>query len=503
MKSDDFAPALKAPVPPTVSLYRGHVRDFGWMRRGLLVLLIFMTTLVAAYAQSYSVLTTFNINGLSGSGPYPLVQGFDGNFYGVTISGGPSGPTDAGTIFRVTPTGTLTTIFDFCPQSCANGMNPVTALALGTDGNLYGTASGGGANLVGTAFKMTPSGTYTLLYTFCRTTSCTEGDFPKGTLLLAPDGNFYGTTWSSGFAPHKGGIFKLTPSGTLTPVYEFCIPSGCPDGGQPLAGLIEASDGNFYGTASGGGSKTPDGTIFKVNSAGVLKTLYRFSGPDGQAPAAPLVQGRDGNFYGTTELGGANGHGTVFKITPAGVLTTLYNFCSQTGCADGSDPTAGLTLATKGNFYGSTTGAGGTNTNGTIFEITSAGTLTTLHSFAGGADGAFPTGALLQATDGNLYGTTAGDGIANWGTIYVLGVGLSPNVNSVPTSGNVGTGVTILGTNLTGATKVAFNGVSSSFTVVSSSEITTTVPTGATTGKIKVMTPSGVLSTSFNFRVTP
>jgi len=229
--------------------------------------------------------------------------------------------------------------------------------------------------------------------------------------------------------------------------------------------------------------------------------MYRFGGTDGEFPAAPLVQGRDGNFYGTTEFGGANGHGTAFKITPTGVLTTLYDFCAQSGCADGSDPVAGLIQPADGNFYGTTSGAGGTGM-GTVFKI-SAGTLSTLHSFTGGDDGAFPWTELLQGTDGNLYGTTSGDGVSNFGTIYVMGVGLGPVVNSVPTSGTVGTSVTILGTNLTGASKVAFNGVAAAFTVVSSSEITTTVPTGATTGKIKVMTPNGTLSTNFKFRVLP
>ena len=484
---------------PIVTLHRASAEDLSWLSMALLALLISATTAISAHAQTYSVL--FRFAGGNGSGPSALVQGFDGDLYGVTAAGGVTGK-NSGTIFKISPTGTFTTLYTFCAQTgCPDGAYPGAALVLGTDGNFYGTTSSGGAHNVGTVFKVTPDGTLTTLYSFCTAPSCSEGDRPNGSLILGTDGNFYGTTQFDGGSAHKGGVFKITPSGTLTAVYTFCQIRSCPDGGQPLAGLIQASDGNFYGTTTKGSLPTRYGTIFRLTPSGVEKTMYRFSGTDGEFPAAPLVQGRDGNFYGTTEFGGANGHGTAFKITPTGVLTTLYDFCAQSGCADGSDPVAGLIQPADGNFYGTTTGAGGTGM-GTVFKI-SAGTLSTLHSFTGGDDGAFPWTELLQGTDGNLYGTTSGDGVSNFGTIYIMGVGLGPIVNSVPTSGTVGTSVTILGTNLTGASKVAFNGVAAAFTVVSSSEITTTVPTGATTGKIKVMTPNGTLSTNFKFRVLP
>ncbi len=246
----------------------------------------------------------------------------------------------------------------------------------------------------------------------------------------------------------------------------------------------------------------------------MLTTLYSFCSQtnctDGNEPRG-LVQAADGNFYGTTAFGGAYynnycsadpGCGTVFEITPAGVLTTLYSFCSQPNCPDGGHP-VGLVQATDGNFYGATEW-GGANGHGTVFEITPSGTLTTLYSFcaqANCADGANPEGRLMQATNGNLYGTTYYGGANVDGTVFSLSVGLGPFVETLPTSGNVGATVIILGNKLTDATSVTFNGTAATFTVVSSSEITTTVPTGATTGTVEVTIPSGTLSSNIAFQV--
>ena len=213
-------------------------------------------------------------------------------------------------------------------------------------------------------------------------------------------------------------------------------------------------------------------------------------------------------------VGGIYGGGTIFKISPSGTLTTLYSFCAQSGCADGNVPNAGLVLATDGNFYG-TTYLGGANscmisgTNygcGTVFKITPSGTLTTLYSFcaqSGCADGEGPRAGLVQATNGKLYGTTYYGGPTGDGTVFSLAVGLGPFVETRPTSGVVGRFVEILGTNLTGATSVTFNGTPATFKVVSRYLITTTVPTGATTGKVEVVTPSGTLSSNVPFRVLP
>jgi uncharacterized repeat protein (TIGR03803 family) len=246
----------------------------------------------------------------------------------------------------------------------------------------------------------------------------------------------------------------------------------------------------------------------------MLTTLHSFCSQggcrDGQFPQTGLVQASNGSFYGTTIEGGAYGHGTVFKITPSGTLTTLYNVCSQSGCPDGDYLYAGLIQATDGDLYG-IMDVGGAYGYGTIFKITPRGTLTTLYSFCSQndcTDGEYPAAGLVQDTNGTLYGTTA-DGGANGcsgltcGTVFSLSVGLSPFVETQPASGKVGAAVNILGTNLAGATSVRFNGTAAVFKVVSSSEITTAVPAGATTGIVQVVTPSGTLSSNVPFRVLP
>jgi len=220
---------------------------------------------------------------------------------------------------------------------------------------------------------------------------------------------------------------------------------------------------------------------------------------------AGLVQATNGYFYGTTEYGGSGancastgGCGTVFKIAPSGTLTTLYSFCAQGGCPDGESPGADLIQATDGNLYG-TTNLGGADGVGTIFRITPGGTLTTLYSFTGADEN--PVAGLVQATNGEFYGTASVGGASGDGAIFSLSVGLGPFVTTLPTSGDVGSPITILGSDLTGATSVGFNGTPAVFDVVSATEITTTVPSGATTGTVQVVTPSGTLSSNVPFRV--
>ncbi len=351
-----------------------------------------------------------------------LVQGADGSFYGTTSNDG-SGLYGAGTVFKITPSGTLTTLYSFCTQpNCADGYEPEAGLVQGADGNLYGTTWRGGSNGAGTVFKITPSGTLTTLYSFCSQPNCADGDEPEAGLVQGADGNFYGATWQGGANNYpfgSGTVFKITPGGTLTTLYSFCSQTECTDGYFPQSGLVQGTDGNLYGTTNYGGAGG-EGTVFKITPSGTLTTLYSFcSQPncaDGTGPVSALVQATDGSFYGTTWHGGANntqcgyGCGTVFKITPTGTLTSLYSFCTQPGCADGQYPQAGLVQATDGNFYGTTWwGGGGVRSGGTLFRITPSGTLTTLYSFCSQtncADGSDPEGALVQATDGSFYGTT-------------------------------------------------------------------------------------------------
>ncbi len=427
--------------------------------------LVLCATAILSPAQTLTTLASFNGN--NGAAPSAaLVQGTDGNLYGTTQAGGSEAE---GAIFEITPGGTLKTLYSFCSLSCFDGLTPYSGMIQASDGNFYGTAADGGANNTGEVFKITADGTYTTLYSFCSQALCADGAAPYAGLIQASDGNFYGTTYGGG-PVGTGTVFTITPEGALTTLYTFS-PTGA-DGENPLAGLIQASDGNFYGTTSSGGPDPTDnyGTAFKITPGGKLTTLYKFCSQfgctDGEQPAAGLIQASDGNFYGTTPSGGANAGGTVFKITPGGTLTTLYNFCSQSGCADGQGPAAGLIQASDGNFYGTTTGSGA-NGGGTIFEITPGGTLTTLYSFCSQspcADGQEPKAALIQATDGNFYGTTLYGGPNNDGTVFKLVPAFSTTSPGILQTGGLlngasfqagivpGSWITIFGTNLSSKT---------------------------------------------------
>jgi uncharacterized repeat protein (TIGR03803 family) len=461
----------------------------GW-KTACAVFLLCAATAIGAPAQTFTTLASFY--GWNGANPqFSLAQGTDGNFYGTTSAGSTFG---LGTVFEITPGGAGATLHSF---DGTDGEYPLAGLTQATDGNFYGTTYGRERNNDwGTVFKITPGGALTTLHSF----EFDDGAEPEAGLVQAADGNFYGITYFGGLG--DGTVFKITSSGTLTTLYNFCpLGTNCSSGAPP-AGLVQATDGNFYGTTVSGGTNNV-GTVFKITPAGQFTVLHTFDNTDGSNPLAGPVQATDGNFYGTTSSGGANGDGTVFKITPAGNLTTLYSFCSQTNCTDGANPYAGLVQATDGNFYG-TTNKGGTNNDGTVFEITPAGKLTTLHSFDG-TDGANPYG-LVQATNGTFYGTTIyGGGAYNDGTVFSLSVGLGPFVETLPTSGKVDATVIILGNNLTGSTAVSFNGTPvASFRVNSTgSAIQTTVPAGATTGPVTVATPSDTLSSNISFRVMP
>jgi uncharacterized repeat protein (TIGR03803 family) len=471
-----------------------------WRSRAHALVLLCATTAVPLTAQTFTTLHNFNYT--DGDDPQGgLVQATDGNLWGTTYGGGATG---AGTVFKITPSGTLTTVYSFCAQSgCPDGAFPYAALVQATNGSLYGTTTGGGANGDGTVFRITTGGVLTTLHNF----DGTDGYLPQTALVQATNGNLYGMTLQGG-ANGDGSVFKITPTGTLTTLYSFCSLSGCADGKTPLSALIQATNGNLYGTTFVGGANGY-GTVFKITPSGTLTTLLSFDyAVNGGNPEAGLVEATNGNLYGTTADGFAPGgnYGTFFEITPSGTLTTLRSFCTKSNCADGYLSDAAMVQATDGNLYG-TTVLGGANCIpaggcGTIFKITTGGTLTTLHSFDV-TDGENPETGLVQDTNGKFYGTTQAGGADNGGTIYSLSVGLGAFVETQTSSGKVGAAVKILGTNLTGATSVTFNGTAATFTVVSKSEITTTVPTGATTGKVQVVTPSGTLTSNVNFRVTP
>jgi len=459
---------------------------------------------IASQAQTFTTLTSFN-SYVDGGAPYgSLAQGFDGNFYGTTSSGGSNG-TLAGTVFRMTPEGTLTVIYAFCSQiNCADGENPFGGLVLGTDGNFYGTTLGGGTfGTFGTVFKITSGGQLTTLHSF----QGSDGVTLFFGLAQATDGNFYGTTYEGGSSTNCpagcGTVFQITPAGSFTMLHSFCPQSGCADGSAPQ-GLLPGSDGNLYGTTGSGGANGM-GTIFRITPGGAFTTLHSFNGADGNFPIAALVQAGQSNFgYGATATGGTQSNGTLFSSTATGNVTTLYNFCSQTNCADGRQP-SGLIRATDANIYGTTLGGGSSFSGGGIlFGMTPTGKFHTLHTFCASrtcADGEAPRGGLIQGTDGSIYGTTQLDGTAGGGTVFRLTVGLAPFVRTSPSFGSAGATVVIFGTNLTGATAVSFNGTTASFTVVSGTEITATVPSGATSGTVAVTTPGGTLTSNVPFQV--
>jgi uncharacterized repeat protein (TIGR03803 family) len=370
-----------------------------------------------------NVTTLYSFAGSDGSGPEgALLQASDGNFYGTTALGG-TGPTSGGdgTIFKMTPAGSLMTIYSF---ALTDGENPLTALVEGSDGSFYGTtwAGGLGYNNVtgttgnGTLFKITPSGTLTTLHFFLG--EPLDPANPQATLKRSSDGNFYGVSETGGMN-NVGTIYKADASGNVTVLHSF---AGSSDGELPLhACLVQATDGKFYGTASAGGPFNL-GTVFDTDSLGNFNLIALFDYSDASNPYAGVIQARDGNFYGTTYTGGPGGSGSIFKIDPDGKTTVLHFFTGS----DGAIPT-NLIQASDGNLYG-TTESGGANNNGTIFKIDSAGSLTTLHSFAGipvgglvpGTEGSTPFGALLEANDGSFYGTTIFGGTSNDGTTFKI-----------------------------------------------------------------------------------
>jgi uncharacterized repeat protein (TIGR03803 family) len=388
---------------------------FSHLKRGKFLLL----SAAAAVSLSAQPAILHSLANTDGANPFAgLLQAKDGNFYGTTYGGGTNG--GSGVVFQITPGGTYNDIYNFCSQTnCTDGALAVGKLVQGKDGNLYGTTASGGANNRGTVFSITTGGTYHVLYSFCNQTGCTDGAQPYAGLIQGKDENLYGTTKFGG-ANSWGSIFEIGTSGGLTTLYSFCPQTGCADGARPNAPLIQATNGDFYGTTLEGGANNNNGTVFQF-TGGTLTTLYSFCAQancaDGSSPVAPLIQASNLDLYGTTEYGGANNNnGTVFQITTGGAFNSLYSFCAQASCADGQGATGGLVQATDGNLYG-TTDAGGIG-YGTIYKITTGGTLTSLYSFPNEGAGSEPYAGLIQATNGEFYGTTFIGGANGYGEIY-------------------------------------------------------------------------------------
>lgn len=439
----------------------------------LLILLLLSGASVSA--QTYQDLYEFNGTGGGCCPQYPAVmaQGRDGNIYGTTATGGTN---NVGIVFKITPTGSFTVLRNF---DTTHGSTPVGGLVLGTDGNLYGTTEFGGAHSYGNIFKITPAGVLTVLYDF---TGNADGGLTVAPLIVGTDGNFYGTSY-------PGVAFRISAQGVFKVIGKIPTVSYAP--------LLQADDGAFYGVTQFGGTYSA-GTIYKIVGTKIT-TLYSFDGPHGAYPIGGLVQAVDGNLYGTTTSGGSSNAGVIFRITTTGALTVLVNLDSKDPIG-GYQADAGLVAGSDGNLYGATVW-GGTDVYGTIFQMSTSGSYSVLHNF----DAPFGAGAYstpMQHTSGRIFGMTARGGTPGKGVVYSLDNGVAPFALLTSGIGPVGKSVGILGSGFSGTTSVMFNGTPATFRVVNDTYLTAKVPAGET-GFVRVITPSGSLVSSKVFKVTP
>lgn len=369
-----------------------------------------------AWATSIVTLYSFPLAPVASNGfgenPFNgLILGSNGNLYGTTDGAtihpaGLSGGSDYGTIFGITPTGVFTTLYQGQPAD-NTPLGSSSSLMQASDGNLYGVqdASQGTSApyCCGSVFKITPSGTFTDLVNLTQT-----NESPESALVQGSDGNLYGTTTTQ--------FFRVTTAGQIT--FLYTVPTS-PFTQFTTAALAQDNAGDFYGMELESGDY--NGSVFKITPSGTYSAIYSFTGAVGSVPGTYLIVGSDGNLYGTTTLDcylngeGAGGYGTIFKLTPAGTLTTLYSFSGEDGCSP-SD----LVQGSDGNFYG-TTAQGGAYGYGTVFKLTSTGILTTLYTFTGTGDGAYPHGNIVLANNlTTIYGTANSGGAYNFGTVYQL-----------------------------------------------------------------------------------
>jgi uncharacterized repeat protein (TIGR03803 family) len=307
---------------------------------------------------------------------------------------------------------TFDVLYNFTGSS--DGGNPYAAVLRDTSGNLYSTAANGGSSGKGVVFKLNTSGTETVLYSF---TGGNDGGEPLAGLIRDSAGNFYGTTFSGG-SSGDGVVFKLSKSGSESVLHSFA--GGSSDGAHPWGGLIQDSKGNFYGTTSGGGASNW-GTVFKLSKDGTETVLHTFAGgeSDGEFPMyTSLVMDGKGNLYGITEQGGPDNRGLVYKLSPSGKFTLLHGFLG--GTTDGCFPYGTPAMDAKGNLYGTTYKCGSAS-EGMVWKVSKKGAETVLHNFAGGSsDGAYPYAGVIMDAKGNFYGDTAYGGSSGDGAVYKL-----------------------------------------------------------------------------------
>ncbi len=369
----------------------------------------------SAQAKSYKETVLYTFLGASdAANPVAgVIRDAQGNLYGTSEYGGAY---SAGTVFKLSGT-TETVLHSFAG---ADGANPSAGVIQDAQGNLYGTTQSGGANgAYGVVFEQSGT-TETVLYSFCSESDCADGFTPMAGVIRDAQGNLYGTT-SLGGAYGQGTVFKLDTTGQETVLYSFCIQPNCTDGANPSAGVIQDSQGNLYGTTQKGGANG-EGTVFKLS--GTTETVlysFRAGNKDGAQPVAGVIRDARGNLYGTTSQGGAHGQGTVFKLSGT-TETILHSF--KGGNEDGAEPLAGVIRDAQGNLYG-TTSQGGPSGEGTAFNLSKARAETLLYRFCSQgacADGAYPSAGLITDSKGNLYGTTYLGGDLSCGENYGCGV---------------------------------------------------------------------------------
>lgn len=435
---------------------------------------------VSLNAQTYSEIYNFNWHseGANPMNPALMAQGQDGNLYGTlqtTLTG------DGSVFGWSVPAGTIAKLYGF---SGPDGNTPQSGLTLGLDGSFYGTTETGGTLGKGSVFKITSGGVLAQLYSF---TDGPDGAYPSAPPVQGPDGSIYGVTYNGS---NPGRAYKITSADVFSTI--AVLPS------ETQAPLIFANDGNLYGTTPYGGTYNR-GTVFKMTTKGKVTIIHSFTA---ELPAGPVMQGADGRLYGTTPWGGTNGQGTIFSMTlSGGNFKVLHNFL----LIEGSNSISGLVQGSDKFLYG-VAQAGGTNSQGSLFKINTNGTVfSELYAFQT-ALGDKPMSTPVLHTNGIIYGTTNHGGPVNsgYGTIYSFSNKLKPFASLVIIwSGKVGTKVGIIGQGFASATGVNFGTGPGAFTVVSDTYISASPATGATTGPVTILEPTGNLVTPQTFKVLP
>jgi uncharacterized repeat protein (TIGR03803 family) len=402
--------------------------------RGLAVGLVTATALVAspiqALAQNLAFESLHEFTNLPGLPTGGLVKAPDGTFYGTALM---DPPTQPGGVFSLRPRDDgsyeyrLLHAFANASQSLESGRYPYAGLVLASDGHLYGTTSSGGTHDAGTLFKITVDGVLTSLHSF----DGVRGRAPLGRLVQGADGYLYGTTVAGGYF-NLGTIFRISTTGAHTVVHHFWWFTGA----SPVAGLIQASDGNFYGTTFDGGfvilgpgQYTWGGTIFRMTPTGFVTPIHYFNGQvHGTRPIGALTQASDGHLYGATSQSGSETDGALYRITTGGLFTQLHEFPKF-----GGRPMAELRQASDGYLYGEVTGFTGgyseNQPNGALFRMSLGGTVEILHTF-NIVDGKLPFGGVTEGSDGALYGGTVWGGAERHGSIYRFSAGGMSTVHS-------------------------------------------------------------------------